>query len=384
VENKLPVIFIFYFVIASISMFADGIKINKIYINGAYRYSDRYIRSNLPFAGGDVLKSKKELDSKIKFLISRFKTSLKYIAVDVDIDEIEKDKVNIYIGLIENPAVFLESDNRFISFGNIPFYGVAGGFYAGSETQSIAISPMSKNNFRTIFILSNHFFINKTNGVSLGMDFQYRITPEIKVRFPVQYLYNFGEGVSGMNDFNIGSSLIFDFSYLKYLYIFGFYFNTQVNQGLWQSLYTINRNNFILKMRLSRFFEIDFKSNLAFSFGNYPDYRKIDIMGIKGIRGPVENPFGQNAFSIGIEPQLNNLINIDLSVINVELGLLGFWDSGKTFDNISQIFDNNYEMAFGGGLKLFFPSPISIAFCFEYGWNIEMNKGKFFFVVKNN
>jgi len=363
---------------------AAQVEITDIMVLGNFKYPDSFITNNLPFKVGSTYSSMGELAKVIAVFKNRFIHTLGYIDIDVELDEWSPGKVYVYLGLIELSTAAIESELGYIAFNNLFFYGFIGGFYVDGSLQSLALAKTKDNLFKWVLGLNNYFFENNQHGIALDGGFSYRLTPELSARLSLQYLLNFDYAFTSLNnDVMLKGNFLIDLTYLKYLYFIGPKLNLAVNQGLWESLYTTGIADLYATLHFVKNIELELRGSLGVSAGDIPPYKALNIQGAKGIRAPVTVKTGKSYIAFSAEPEFDNIINLDLKAFYLGIGLLGFIDYGRVFEGFDEIGHfADYELGYGGGLKLYFSSPISVAFCFEYGFNQARNEGQFFFIVK--
>ncbi|MEW5817796.1 MAG: hypothetical protein AB1798_20685, partial [Spirochaetota bacterium] len=217
---------------------------------------------------------------------------------------------------------------------------------------------------------------------SPSLQLSYSLTPEINVRVPFQFIYSIGNLTGKRNkDFSLKAAILGDYTYLKDVYGFGFSLQAEITQGVWEYLYTLQRNIIRCFIVPINHLEIVLKNSLAFNWGNWPFYYDPSFLFESGMRGPVAKSEGTKLLLAGVEPGLRNLISLNLGIINAGAGLIVFLDAGRVFSDFREIRLDSLQMTLGGGLVITLGIPLSLSFTFEYGYNPFLKKGKFYLSV---
>ncbi len=103
---------------------------------------------------------------------------------------------------------------------------------------------------------------------------------------------------------------------------------------------------------------------------NIPDYLKISLVGIDGIRSwNIPDLTGNSLVESHLELRWDFLNTVLLDIFNLELEALIFSDAGGAFNKIQDSAFDRIEYAYGIGLRAFFGVPVFIPLRLEGGWD---------------
>lgn len=327
------------------------------------------------------MSSVNELEKMIKLIKAKLNYTNNYFMIDIFYVEVEKDSYNLFIGLTESltntKKIQGMSFISLISFPNIPIYSVSTGFLFDLKKQAIGLNIGLTEPFFLYFSVGHTFLKMETNALISIDGFQYKILPELTFDFLTVYNYIFKEIPENKNnDLSLKSSLSLDYSYLKNVNLFGYRFSTDITQGIGQYNYTVQTNDIRLYLLLFDFMETAIRTRLSFFRGNTPFYLMPDKQLENYFRAPLSNQSGTKSISLNIEQKLLDLFTLDIFICSLKPGIILFSDIGQIFQNYNEIQMDSLNIAFGGGIKLDFGFPISIAFRIEYGYNPIIKDGE--------
>ncbi|MFN4245978.1 MAG: hypothetical protein ACK4F9_07545 [Brevinematia bacterium] len=104
-----------------------------------------------------------------------------------------------------------------------------------------------------------------------------------------------------------------------------------------------------------------------------PQEYKRHLGGIDGIRSDgKEGRLGNVKIQLSMEGRIELFRTSLLGLFNISFELAGFWDVGKCFENVSEIYFvsfSDYVQGFGGGIRVYFLEPVFLTLRFEVGFD---------------
>ena len=111
----------------------------------------------------------------------------------------------------------------------------------------------------------------------------------------------------------------------------------------------------------------------------YPDYLKLSLAGIDGIRSLNDPDLIGNILLDGhAELRWDFFQTAFFGIFNMDFEILSFFDTGEAAEGAEYFTRDKIQYAYGAGLRIFFREPIYIPLRFEFGWD-KLGDMSFFF-----
>lgn len=102
----------------------------------------------------------------------------------------------------------------------------------------------------------------------------------------------------------------------------------------------------------------------------YPDYLKISLAGIDGIRTlNVPDLIGNAGADGHAELRWDFLHTSFFGILNMDFEVLTFFDCGEAGNGVQDLSEDNIQYAAGAGLRVFFRDPVYVPLRVEFGWD---------------